>query len=263
MRVAIVGGGKGGTSILETLNKMNEVQVVGIVDIDENAPGIKLAREYNIYNTSSMEELFKRKTDILVDATGNKKVADEIERMNIQDVKVMNSESAELMMYLVEEQKKMSQQLEEQIHNINSLSDVTNDTVEKMDTSVKNTLEVSERLDGFSHKVTEKVKETDKIVSFMAKITNQTNILGLNASIEAARAGEQGKGFAVVAKEVQKLANNSEDFTKQIGGILSEINKEIASISDEIKNLKTLSENQSSVESDLREVINKLMENVG
>lgn len=53
-------------------------------------------------------------------------------------------------------------------------------------------------------------------------ISNQTNILALNASIEAARAGEMEKGFAVVASEIQKLAEQTKGAVDNIGNIVNE-----------------------------------------
>ncbi len=69
----------------------------------------------------------------------------------------------------------------------------------------------------------ESSQEIGEIVELISDITEQTNVLALNAAIQAASAGEAGRGFSVVAEEVQRLAERSGQATKQIAAIVKTI----------------------------------------
>ncbi len=127
----------------------------------------------------------------------------------------------------------MAKSIQEVDHSAAQSSDVARRTLEVTEQGAKAVQNSVAGMDGIREQIQETSKrikrlgessqEIGEIVDLISDITEQTNVLALNAAIQAASAGEAGRGFAVVAEEVQRLAERSGEATKQIGLLVKTI----------------------------------------
>ncbi|WP_375748226.1 PAS domain-containing methyl-accepting chemotaxis protein [Vibrio sp. HN007] len=148
------------------------------------------------------------------------------------------------------ETEQVATAIEELSHSIREVADsagsatkVTDDARQESEkglTSISETLRVIDQLSielvnsgKVINELSESSQKIESILDVIGNISEQTNLLALNAAIEAARAGEAGRGFAVVADEVRSLANKTRSSTDEIQEMISQL-QETASDAVEI-----------------------------
>ena len=145
-------------------------------------------------------------------AEGNNNNATNIERQtvmtgNIQSMIEETKQMSDEMLMLSQKSAQAVQDGRVSVRNLEENSKKTEQANKQVEISVRNFIQ--------------NVNEVQEIVSQIFSISDQTDLLALNASIESARAGEAGKGFSVVAEEIRKLAEETRVLTEKIEEIVS------------------------------------------
>lgn len=128
----------------------------------------------------------------------------------------------------------------------NSLSefglDIINALIDKANETQKITYEVNDVI----QLVSKSVEDIAIMNNTITKITEQTNLLSLNAAIEAARAGDAGKGFSVVADEIKKLAEKTELSAKEITNTITQVKSNVQNAVSKANETRDAVENQQN-----------------
>lgn len=171
---------------------------------------------------------------------------------SINRVAVDASKQAEVVEIIRQASGELSGHIQEIDQNGDQMTEMTEKTLEAakngkqaIQTAMGQMDKIGERTQAVEHAFNDLAlssREIAKVVNVISNITQQTNLLSLNASIEAARAGEFGNSFKVVANEVRKLSEQSQQAAKQIAAMVAvnqeNINKALQVISEEVNDVK-------------------------
>lgn len=259
MNIAIIGAGEGGTNLLKALHNLENISVQLVVDKQCNASGMQLAKDLRIPCSDSIKELNHYHIDVIIEVTGVPAVMNELNELFGQSHIIVSAEVAHLMMSIVNEHIKTTDQVNHQIEVIQQTVNTLKDELDSVSKSVTVLQDVNRMLVESTEKSNTYISKSDEIISAVNNISQKIKILGLNANIESARAGEFGRGFSVVAKEVEKLSDSTSQFASEISTLLQSIADENKNISSEVQQLDQLSNDQQSLSTSLDQAITVLI----
>ena len=213
---------------------------------------VSLAKSSSSENASVAAELSATAIQVGKRVHGTSELVNETNAMS-QNMK------AELSISL-EKAQKSKQEIEE----ANRKLDNAKNQILKMATQVQNTAHIEVELARQMSQLSNDADQVKGVLTVIADIADQTNLLALNAAIEAARAGEHGRGFAVVADEVRNLAERTQKSLTEINATINVIVQAINDASDRMNvnsnSMESLTKIASEVENNINETA-KIMDN--
>ncbi|MDK2784312.1 MAG: hypothetical protein PWQ41_1603 [Bacillota bacterium] len=259
MRVGIVGAGQGGSRVLEVLHRLAGVEIVGICDRDEGAPGLVLARQYGLPTWTDYTHLLAQPNlELVIEVTGVSAVQEALRQSLPPGCHLLDATAARLLVEVATAQAELVEEVRRIAGEIAQAAQEIRSSLTAWEGKSQEAAEQAQEVAAASAQAASGAEGMADVLELIRTIARQTNILGLNASIEAARAGESGRGFAVVADEVRKLAAESDAAVKRVTDTLSELQDFLTTVRTSMERAGSLNEEQVNLAADIGRVLSRL-----